>query len=204
MQSIRMLLTMQLGEYSYLWRMIHGEISSVNKSGIYMATHIPTGRGYVGSSVNIGKRCRQHLGLSRRGSMTCFHRAIREHGIDEFDWVILEECQQAVLLTREKAWLELHGTASLRGFNTRENPVATYNREYSDATRARIGLKSLGRKHSPETRSKMSAALKGKRFTPEHRAKIGASLKGRFISSEHRAKISATLKQKNQCKTTQK
>lgn len=163
---------------------------------------------YVGSSVNIGGRRRGHIRWAKGGAQTVFHRAIREFGEDSFDFEVLEECGKNVMLERERFYIAFLNAASIDGFNTRSDPVASYDRTVSAATRQRISAHSRGRKLSdeakaligaanskhrrtPEQKARMSQIRMGMPNSPEARAKISAFHKGKKKSADHRAKLSA-------------
>lgn len=164
---------------------------------------------YVGSSVDIGSRRRSHIRWAKGGAHTIFHRAIREFGEDSFDFEVLEECGKNVMLERERFYIAFLNAASIEGFNTRSDPVASYDRTVSAATRQRIGAHSKGRKlseeskaligaanrkhrRSPEQKARMSQIRIGMLNSPETRAKISAFHKGKRKSAEHRARLAAS------------
>ncbi len=180
-------------------------------SGIYCITHRVSGRCYVGSSLNIRKRIRRHVAEAMSGSMRYFHRALREFGAEEFTAEILEACGREVLLEHEKFHIEQKQSV-VNGFNTRENPCATFDFRPSAATRKRMsdaakGKKRseetkrrmadgqrgnkywLGKKHTDETKAKTSRALKGRTYSPETIARMCAAQRGHPVSDEHRAKV---------------
>lgn len=157
------------------------------------------------------KRRNEHLCDSRRGSKNRFHSALSELGEDSFDFEILERCPKELLLERERFYIVLLGSADLDGFNSRENPCATYDRTMSAISRARISASKkgwrptaeqtarqaaaqIGLRRSEESKLKMSAAMRGIKKTEEHRRKLGAYRIGRKSSPETRAKQSAALK----------
>lgn len=166
---------------------------------------------YVGSSVNIRKRFNEHLAKARRGGTALFSRAIREFGVDSFDFSILEECTPADLLSRERFYIALFNSASVDGFNTRENPTATYGVQPSAATGARISAAKKGMTFTPEQRARQSAGMigfkpsqetcekisasnRGKKFSIEHRAKISAARRGRKLTPEHKERLLSSLR----------
>lgn len=160
-------------------------------SGIYSIRHVATNRRYIGSSKDIGRRWQLHLSRARRGSMTCISRALRELGAREFEFRIIELCPISTLLIKEKQWISFYNSASIYGFNTLENPTASYGRKHSDASRARMSV--ARRKRAPcsvETKAKMSATRKGVRFSEKAKANMSLAQKGRVISLEHRIKLS--------------
>jgi group I intron endonuclease len=170
---------------------------SLSFSGIYCFIHRDTGMCYVGSSCRIGNRLRLHMRDVERGSNNAIHRAIRQHGVDAFDFEILERCPRELLLEREAFYIALLDCCSLRGYNTLATPTTpAYDAEVSPVTRMRISQASTGRKHTDEARARIAAAHRGKpgtmlgrKFTAEHKAKISKAHTGKKLSDETKAKI---------------
>lgn len=158
-------------------------------SGIYCAIHRATGLCYVGSSINIWKRYKEHLYKSRRGSMTRFAVALRIFGETEFDFEVLERCPKESLLARERFYIVLLDAAELDGFNSRENPCATYDAKMSAITRARISASKKGLPRLPEHRRAQSIGQTGLKRSEEFKSRIRDALRGRPKSDSHRRNI---------------
>lgn len=78
------------------------------KSGVYAIVCVPTGQSYVGTATSLDHRSRSHLrklikGVHNNGLM---QESFNKYGIENFDFVILEECTIAELLQRERFWVE--------------------------------------------------------------------------------------------------
>lgn len=145
--------------------------------GIYKITH-PSGLVYVGQSLDIGRRWSEHKKYTKAPRQKV-SRAMRDLGLDTFEFAVIEECPADQLDERELYWMrELGALDPVTGLNVAVDPAAP----------------SKGRKVSTETRAKLSAALKGREVSNEHRAKIGAANKGKLRSDETRAKLSAALR----------
>lgn len=82
--------------------------------GIYLITHIASGRGYVGQSVDIESRFRDHL--SGRGSVK-LSRALRKYGPEAFEFRILLVCDREELNYHEAAFVQQLNTLHPYGFN---------------------------------------------------------------------------------------
>ncbi len=81
-------------------------------SGIYKITHFPSGKSYVGQSVDIAERWKSHC---KRGAgadqltNNKLYPAMLEHGLWEFSFEILETTEDAKKLTEmEKYWQEFY------------------------------------------------------------------------------------------------
>ena len=153
--------------------------------GIYAIIHTPTGRRYVGQSIRIKTRFREHRKALQTGTHynVKLQRAWAAYGEAEFTFVVLEECPAAMLTEREQAHIDhqAYFNASLCA----ESPMR-------------------GQTHTEETRTKMRKAWttrdrhvnRGAVRSAETRAQISATLKGRALSADTKAKMSATRKGK--------
>ena len=102
---------------------------------IYKVTHLVTLRTYIGQTKNgLEHRRYQHLRDSREqiGS-GLLHAAIREFGIDQFSWEILEECRDREHLNeRERFYIKLLNTLHPNGYNRDSGGKA--GKEFSEQT----------------------------------------------------------------------
>jgi group I intron endonuclease len=137
------------------------------------------GKSYIGSSINIEKRFKEHRKNLRNGYHVNVHlqEAWNEHGADSFVFLTLMLRAHEDLDKFEQQFIDQYGCVE-SGFNIR-----------SVAKRARIN-------HSEESKAKMSATKTGKVLTEEHKAKTSASMKGIVRTAEHNAKLGATRKGK--------
>lgn len=89
-------------------------------TGIYCITNNINNKKYIGQSVNIYYRWKQHkkTAYAKTGekSDTYLYRAIRKYGIDNFSFEIIEECQQAELDEKEIYYIKLFDTYN-NGYN---------------------------------------------------------------------------------------
>jgi group I intron endonuclease len=166
------------------------------KSGIYCITCVPTGKVYVGQSVDIANRWAKHKSDLRRGTSNCkyLQRAWNRYSEHAFIHEVLEYVESDGLskeelvgrLTEREQYHIDRLKANKGGFGFNQCPAAG---------------SPLGFRHSAETRAKVSAAMKRRTLSAQHRAKLiehcanqSAAMKGRPHSAEHRAKISTALK----------
>ena len=80
------------------------------KSGIYKITDITSGKSYVGQSVNLAERWRQHIkrGLgAEQPTKNKLYPAMWEIGVENFTFEIIEECPKDKLDEREDYWQEV-------------------------------------------------------------------------------------------------
>lgn len=144
-------------------------------SGIYAIVNKVNGHRYVGSAVDITNRWQEH----RRNKKSNPHlqSAIHKYGIDNFEFIILEECDESELLLREQIYLD-------------------NNEEYNISKSATSPM--LGRHHTQESKLKFVESMKGKHWTwsEESRAKMVGNTngKGTIISEEECARRSERMK----------
>lgn len=89
--------------------------------GIYKITNKVNGKSYIGQSVNIQKRFNAHrsaaFNLNNRLYESPLYRAIRKYGIENFDFEILEECNEEDLNDKEIFYINKYETHSKNGYN---------------------------------------------------------------------------------------
>ncbi len=89
-------------------------------SGIYKITNKENGKCYIGLSVNIFERWKNHqqnyLKETGKEYNKALYRAFRKYGIQNFDWQILEYCEVDQLAEREIYWIEKEETY-IKGYN---------------------------------------------------------------------------------------
>ena len=76
------------------------------KTGIYKIINKINRRFYIGSSIDIDTRWKQHKRNAKLGSMYPIHTAIRKYGIDSFELIVIQECSKSELLIIEQDWLD--------------------------------------------------------------------------------------------------
>lgn len=80
-------------------------------TGIYKITNQITQQCYIGQSVNIADRLKQHIkcGLGIDASATNkLYNSMQEYGIENFTFEVLEKCPKDKLNEKEKQWIELY------------------------------------------------------------------------------------------------
>lgn len=114
------------------------------KSGIYCWKNLISDRRYIGSSSDLKRRLQQYFNINYLNQNTSMRicRALLKYGYSNFCLEILEYCDHAELLTREKYYFEL------------------FNPEYNICKEPGI---TLGKTHLKETKIKMSAAHVGEK-----------------------------------------
>ena len=81
--------------------------------GIYKITYIKTGEAYIGRSVDIANRWKEHVLSSLNiGTIahSTFHNTLADKGLQNFTWEVLEEVDKDKQSSREKYWIEFYQT----------------------------------------------------------------------------------------------
>lgn len=183
--------------------------------GVYSFTHVPTGRKYVGSAVDVYSRKRGHELAVLKGKGCYFHDEVRRLGLDQFEFEIVERCAADVRFEREKFYITSFNSLYPSGFNIVDDPTKGWDYMFNETSLKRMSDRAKGNTHMrgfkfteeakaamsvvqrashnrPEVRAKMSASHKGKKLPLEQRMKIAAAGIGRKPSEETRAKLSAS------------
>jgi len=142
---------------------------------VYMITS-PTGRIYVGSTININRRLTLYRNLHTK-NQSKLHNSLLKYGWNNH---IFE-----ILWTGDIEEMYKYETMIGFGFNTLESENLncklpklgdTYN-VTSNETRLKMSSWQIGRKMSNEAKLKMSIQKKGKKFSLERKIKMGINFK---------------------------
>lgn len=143
----------------------------MRKSGIYVIECRANGKKYVGSSINMNKRWRNHVWHLTRGTHHNRHlqSAWSKYGRDQFTHSVLEIVEDpSVLLERERYHIQ-HLDAYCSGYNLVAHPEHNL----------------LGFKHSDETREKMSRKAKERGRVTDHMTEEQVDeMRRRFFNGE--------------------
>ena len=173
---------------------------------IYCYTNKNTGKKYVGQTIHPEQRKRNHLHEATVAqSDYYFHRSIRKHGWDAFDYEVLEDdVDQKNLNDRENHFINLFDTLWPNGYNqclanslnetaiekmrkTKREQFAAMTPEERRARVNKMVRANTGAKRSEETRKKQSESAK------KHLAK-----NPRVRSEETKRKTSESMKKARQ------
>jgi len=130
---------------------------------------------YIGSSVNLWSRFKEHLG--NKHSNIHLQRAFVKYGLDQFNFIVLEFCTPDKLIELEQKYLNLVSDK----YNICPIAGSSLGRKHSDETKAKIGMASRGRKFSEETLAKFRERT--------HSEETIAKLKARRHSGEIKKKL---------------
>lgn len=161
-------------------------------SGIYSIVNKVNGKKYIGSSININNRYKQHIAMLKRGRhhSIALQRAWDKYGKDQFELVIICMAPEEYLLKLEQKFLN-----SLFGdnlYNISKDAVAWMKgRKHSPETLAKMHTDRLGNK----SRTGYPGHWKGQKLSQEHIANMKKSRQ--FVSQETREKMSLSKKGKS-------
>lgn len=139
-------------------------------SGVYQILNLVTGKFYIGSSVRMNKRWKEHKRCLNESKHPNLHLQSSWDIYSEayFEFIIIELCEKDQLITREQFWMNSLNSVTPHGYNI--CPTA---------------FSRLGTKHTKETLSK----LKLKVISEEHKLKISKHFKGTKHTEETKLKI---------------
>lgn len=134
-----------------------------NDIGIYKILCIPNGKVYIGSSVRLAKRIRNHKSDLRQGKHPNqrLQRAWNKYGKENFVFEVLLNCDKESVFSLEQKLIDEYQSAT-KGFN-----IAAC----AESSR-------LGAVLSAEQKAKAAKSLTGRTLTAEHRANISKGGRG--------------------------
>lgn len=120
----------------------------LDESGIYAFRNILDGKVYVGQTKHVRTRKKQHERGDTNNSRR-FHNAMKKHGAEAFEFIVLEYCSEQNLDEREVYWIEELDSLYPNGYNLSSGGGALHS-------------------HHPETRKKMSENMKKRYAEGKH------------------------------------
>ena len=163
---------------------------TIINAGIYIILNKKTNKVYVGSSINVPSRIKEHKNALNKGThhSSKLQRAYNKYKRDNFQFLKIETVSNhSCLIKREQHWIFFYNSYK-NGYNC--CPIAG---------------NTLGMKHSKETKQKMSKATKGEKngmYGKTHSLKVRKKLselqRNKEITLKFRKKMSkATKGEKN-------
>ena len=177
------------------------------KTGIYLWTHLETGKQYVGSSINLKDRLRNYYSTSFlkrvQNKNMIITKALLKHGYSAFSLAILEYIDitglsitesKKLILEREQHYLDL---LKSKGYNILKTAGSTLGFKHSKESLTKMIEAKTGSTHTEETKAKMSLTRKGsnnpfygKTHLKESLVKISMARRGIIHTEEAKFKIS--------------
>ena len=173
--------------------------------GIYKITS-PTGKIYIGQSVDIKRRWQYHKSFTKTNLDSILYRSFAKYSVDEHKFEILEECKKEDLNERERYYIELYDT-----FETEHGMNLTKGGDskvvFSESTLRKMSIAKKGKSssrenfhHTEETKKILSEKSKGnKNWLGKHRSeetkeKLRKINTGKKLSDETKKILSEKLK----------
>jgi group I intron endonuclease len=142
---------------------------------IYRIINKTDGKSYVGQYCkdNPRQRFTNHKSRARNEASTEYiYRAIRKHGVENFDFTLVCVCKNEELNDLEVKYIKEFDTFGENGYNM---------------TSGGQGVRDL--KHTPETKEKLRITSTGRFPDEEVRKRISDGLKGHYVSADTREKL---------------
>lgn len=142
---------------------------------IYRIINKIDGKSYIGQSCfdNPKRRFNTHKNLSKKiDSNQYLYRAIRKHGIENFDFTLICVCDNKELNDLEIKYIKEFNTFGENGYNMTIGGQGTKCYKPTAETIERLRISSTGRFPNDETRKKISEGLMGHGCSEETREKL--------------------------------
>lgn len=167
--------------------------------GIYKIIS-PSGRIYVGQSIDLKRRFFDYNRLSNCKSQTRLYNSFIKYGVENHVFEIIEITQAYNLNERERYYQELYSCISKKGLNCKYVSTNLKSGVVSEFTKNKLSLVKKGFKHTDESKKLVSINnsryWKGKKRPPmseEQKNKISKSNFGKKRDKETGFKISEKI-----------
>jgi group I intron endonuclease len=166
----------------------------------------PSGKNYIGSSVNYKRRLTQYKGTGAK-TQTILYNSFAKHGFDNHVFEIVELCTKENVLERELYYGLLYEVLGDKGLNCK---LPKFGEKYQSTRQETIDkmkqwkpsedtiakMKAWKRKPvSEEVKQKLREANLGKKASDETKKKMSLKWEGRIVSEETKQKMSAWKRQ---------
>lgn len=134
--------------------------SNRKKSGVYRWTHKDSGKYYIGSSIDLGRRFSSYfsyLWITSQAKTSIICKSLLKYGYSEFSLEILEYCDSQDTIKREQFYID----SLYPEYNILKIAGSRLGSKQSAETKAKIILALTGRKSSDITKSKQRVAKLG-------------------------------------------
>jgi group I intron endonuclease len=149
--------------------------------GIYKITN-PTGKIYIGQSINIEKRWKYYISesLNKRDHQNKLFNSLKKYGPENHIFEIIEKCSIEQLNEREIYWGEYFNCTDQKiGLNLRE---LGKQGQWTEEAKLKLSKSQTGvKRHTNESKAKISNKLKGTKYTDEQKKKCSenSGMKGK-------------------------
>lgn len=168
-------------------------------SGIYKITCLLNGVCYIGQSVDLTRRVRQHKTdlKNNRHHNKYLQNLFNKYKSDNFSFDVIELCDISQLDERERYWIAYYGGVESKA-NCNWESGGHHLKTYSQELRQVQSLSHKGQHSSPNTQFKKGRKPwnTGKKFSDEYRQKLSQVHLGKKQSKETKKKLSLVSKGK--------
>lgn len=178
---------------------------------IYRIINRLDGKSYVGQYCKDSPKGRftTHRRNARKEDSTEYlYRAIRKHGVENFDFTLVRVCDNTELEDLEIKYIKEFNTFGENGYNMTTGGQGIRNYKHTPETIERLRVTSTGKFPDEETRKRISAGLMGHGCSEETREKLRKASTGVKKSEETLKKISESgkgrVKSKEECENISK
>ena len=153
---------------------------------VYAICSRTSGLVYVGKTINLQKRLREHRTGAFRGYRSYLANAIRKHGWGDFVVVVLsQDISETRAFALERLWItDLNLQDSTFGYNLTAGGEGTSGHVVSSETRQKMA-KQRGWRHGEAARLRISLSKQGRHLTEEHRLTLSKAHRGKKFTKEH-------------------
>jgi group I intron endonuclease len=141
--------------------------------GIYKITS-PSGRIYIGQSIDIERRWTKYLGEHCKNQIKLYC-SFKKYGVEAHVFEVIEECEVEHLNIKERYWQDFYKCME-GGLNCLLTQTDEKPKILSKETKQKIRLSSLGKKMSEEACRKIGYLSSNR--SPETKKKIGDAHRG--------------------------
>lgn len=143
---------------------------------------------YVGSSIDVYVRAKEHFNCMRRGQHTSLQKKFDELGGKVFSWKILEDCSH--LLKKFDDYRRLNFEIQKREQHFIDKYYKIFQERLLNKSKSSFGTMGTRFKQSEETCKKKSIALMGHKVSEKVRKILCECRKNNKVSAETRKKMS--------------
>lgn len=153
---------------------------------VYLIVNIVNDKMYIGFTTQTTQiRLSKHFRDAKSGRDTHLCRAIRKHGEENFQILVLSTFKtKTEALIAEKRYIDIFGLKE-HGYNMTSGGEGTFGHRHSNETKNKMSISHKGKTHSAETRRLLSLSRMGpknpnysKKYSTEERLAISAKTSG--------------------------
>jgi group I intron endonuclease len=144
--------------------------------GIYKIVS-PTGRVYVGQSINIEKRQESYRRGINYKNQTKLYNSILKYGFSEHIFEVIEQCSVEDLNIRERYWQDLYNVLE-EGLNCKLTKTDDKSGEHSNETKKRQSKTMLEKGYKPLSRQGIPSPLRGRTLPDSHKENLRKATQG--------------------------